>query len=326
MGIGLTQLLAVRLLTDHPLQHAQLAAEGAWLETLVLPPRPRGRRRVLLTGFARFGVHERNASGELVAALLPGLDLPRFPGPQPDVVFSPELQFVAATGRVHWDDADVELVVLVLPVLWDLAAAVVLRAVEQFDPELVVMSGVAGPRQPLWIELGASNQTHPRRDASAHLQPMADARVVPGGPPALGHRAAFPSLLELGRAQLARETSLSEVMPSVELTGFPRPSNAYICNATAYTVAHALGYPDRPLTLLEGSADQRGATIHLRRDRAHVPHFFIHWPSELRGPQIEAAARVLRTIVSAQLRANENAEPLVPGEALEPTHWPTVRS
>lgn len=316
----------MRLQTDHPLQHAQLAAEGAWLETLVLPPRPRGRRRVLLTGFARFGVHERNASGELVAALLPDLEVPRFPGPQPDTVFSPELQFVAATGGVRWDDVDVDLAVLVLPVLWDVAAAVVLRAVEQFDPELVVMSGVAGPRQPLWVELGASNQTHPRRDASGHLQPIADARVVPGGPPALAHRAAFPTLLELGRAQLAAEASLAEVMPSVELTGFPRPGNAYICNATAYTVAYALSHPDRPLTLLEGSADQRGATLHLRRDRAHVPHFFLHWPSELRGVQVDAAARILRTMVSAQLRANEHAEPLVVGEALEPTHWPAVRS
>lgn len=316
----------MRLHTDHPLQHAQLAAEHAWLESLALPSRPRGRRRVLLTGFARFGPHERNASGELVAALLPGLEVPRYPAPQPGTVFSPELQFVAETARVRWDTTEVVLAVLILPVLWDLAAAVVLRAIQKFDPELVVMSGVAGPRQPLWIELGASNQTHPRRDASEHLQPITDARVLAGGPPALAHRAAFPRLLEVARAQLRAEPTLEEVMPTVELTGFPRPGNAYICNATAYAVAHALTLPERPLTLLEGSADQRGATLHLRRDRVHVPHFFLHWPSDLSGPRVEAASRMLRAIVSAQLRANDEAEPPLAGDALEPTHWPPVRS
>lgn len=316
----------MRLRTDQPLQHAQLAAERAWLETLALPPRPQGRRRVLLTGFARFGPHDRNASGELVAALLPELEVPRYPAPRPDAIFSPELQYVAETGRVIWDDAEVVLAVLILPVLWDLAAAVALRAVEKFDPELVVMSGVASPRQPLWIELGASNQTHPRRDASAHLQPIPDARVLSGGPSALAHRAAFPSLLEVGRSQLRAEPDLVEVMPSVELTGFPRPGNAYICNATAYAVAHALGHPGRALTLLEGSADQRGATLHLRRDRAHVPHFFLHWPSDLSGPRLASAARVLRAIVSAQLRANDEAQPPIPGDAVEPTLWPPVRS
>ncbi|MEM1032845.1 MAG: hypothetical protein AAF928_15460 [Myxococcota bacterium] len=324
----------MRLGTDGAVGAAQLAAARAWWEGLVFGPRPatwsRDTRRVLVTGFSRFGEHARNASAELLGHLTPELTVPRFPPPPADRrgTLSPEPYFSAAAEPVSWstaDGGDVGVMAVIVPVMWDLAAAVVLRAIEHVDPEVVVMMGIAGDTQPLWIELGASNQTHARPDVTGHLTPVPDARVLPGGPLVEGHRASFELLLGAGRRAWKREEEvLGDVMPSVELVGFPRPRNAYVCNATAYVVAHALNHPRRELTLLEGSDDQRGVTFRFRRDRGHVPHVFLHWPSRLLAPpRAAAAARILRALIVAQLDANAAAATVHTGGDVRPTLWPT---
>ena len=50
---------------------------------------------------------------------------------------------------------------MILPVYWDLAAILIAKEMDSFEPAFVMMNGVAGQRQPIWIELGATNEGVP---------------------------------------------------------------------------------------------------------------------------------------------------------------------
>lgn len=53
--------------------------------------------------------------------------------------------------------------------------ALALKEAQRFGPDLVVMNGIAGPAQDLWIELGAVNRAMTLRDGSDLLVPRAPA-------------------------------------------------------------------------------------------------------------------------------------------------------
>lgn len=95
------------------------------------------------------------------------------------------------------------------------------------------------------------------------------------------------------------------MLTGVKLGGFPRDGNTYLCNNISYVVNYTMDHPGRALTLLQASTVRRGfpnrVTARLDRDLRRAPRVFVHWPSLLAGPQLDAGAGVLRAMIDAQL-------------------------
>src|SRR5699024_9149414 len=121
-----------------------------------LGPAGSSRPRVLVTGFGRFMSIENNATGRIVSALVPDVSYPETHAPATGELDPPEPQLSVAVSTLDLADiGTVDVCAMILPVYWDLAAILIAKETEAFQPSFVMMNGVAGPRQPLWIELGA---------------------------------------------------------------------------------------------------------------------------------------------------------------------------
>jgi hypothetical protein len=281
-----------------------------------------GRARVLVTGFGRFLDNATNATGKIVSALVPAARYPATARPARGEVDPPGPQTSVAQSTLSLPGAgEVDVCAMVLPVYWDLAAILALREIEAFAPDVVLMNGIAGAVQDLWIELGAVNRAMAQRDGSDLLEPAAAADalapIVPdaGGDDALrGMLFSWASARDAARAALAERAAvraggrrLDGVLTGVRLAGFPRDGNAYLCNNLSYAVNFAMAHPGRALTLLCASDPVPGAangvTVGLARDARAVPRTFLHWPSRLAGAHLDAAAGIVRTVLDAQLTA-----------------------
>ncbi len=282
-------------------------------------PRP----RVLVTGFGRFLDNVTNVSGEVVSALVPGTLYPMTERPPVGTVDDPAPQTAVTQATVTLPGVGaVDVCAMVLPVYWDLAAILALKEAQTFAPDLVVMNGIAGPAQDLWLELGSVNRAMVLRDGSDTLVPRAPtgrsyARLVPSALESDNLRGMLLSwddvraAAEQRIAAAAEVTSdgraLRDVLPGVKFGGFPRDGNTYLCNNISYVVNYAMDHPGRALTLLQASVTRRGVpnrvTVQVDRDLRRVPRVFVHWPSLLAGEQINAGADVLRAMIDAQLAA-----------------------
>lgn len=281
-----------------------------------------GRRRVLVTGFGRFLDNAINATGKIVSALVPAARYPATERAPRGEVDPPGPQTSVAQGTLTLPRAgEVDVCAMVLPVYWDLAAILVLREIEAFAPDVVLMHGIAGPEQDLWIELGAVNRAAAQRDGSDLLEPAAGASalapIVPDADDddtARGMLLSWGAVRDAARAELAACAGvtaggrrLGDVLTGVRLAGFPREGNTYLCNSLSYAVNYAMTRPGRALTLLCASDPAPGAvnavTVNLARDARAVPRAFMHWPSRLVGAHIDAAAGIVRAALDAQLTA-----------------------
>lgn len=202
---------------------------------------------------------------------------------------------------------------VVVPTVWDAAAGFILREIGAFRPDLVIMNGVAGPRQALWLERGAGNLAKRRPDVTGVLLPATE-RLVVGGPHAIACRADWPALREAAlatakghgasehRGETGVVTRFDAVLQGVVTKPFPRRDNAFLCNATTYQVGCAIAHPSTPLLLFEGGGvDSIDASLGI--DCTQMPWLFVHWPSDLRGAHLDAAVAVLRALVAAQLQS-----------------------
>jgi pyrrolidone-carboxylate peptidase len=163
---------------------------------------------------------------------------------------------------------------VVLPVVWWRAAALALDAARDFAPHVVLMNGVAQPRQALFCERGATE----RRAGAADVE-----GTVAG--PFVGDGVAMMTLRLVSAARAARRTialhaavkrngvRFDEVLTGAKVVRI-RPDNAYLCNQVAFEVARARVAP------VVG---------------------FLHWPSALEGAHIAAARAVLAAVIEAQL-------------------------
>jgi pyrrolidone-carboxylate peptidase len=284
---------------------------------------PGARRRVLVTGFGRFLDSGVNVSGQVVSALVPGLRYPVTRQPTDGGPDDPAPQTAVAQATVTLPAVGaVDVCAMVVPVYWDLAAILALKEAEGFAPDLVVMNGIAGPAQPLWIELGSVNRAMTLRDGSDLLVPRAPAGqayapLVPSATAAErarglllswdAVRSAAEAAIDARAAVTADGRALADVLTGVQFGGFPRDSNTYLCNNVTYVVSYAMDHPGRTLTLLQASTARRGfpnrVAVRLTRDLRAAPRVFVHWPSLLAGPQLDAGAAVLRAMIDAQLAA-----------------------
>ncbi len=332
----------VKVATDSPLAVKQYKANLAFAKSYKprcktkAAPLASRRPRVLVTGFGRFLSTQQNASGELVSRLVPGMSYPFTAPPAAGQIDPPAPQLAVALGTATLPQAgEVDVCAMVLPVFWDLAAALALAEIDAFGPDLVVMNGVAGARQPLWLELGAINHADANEDGSGNLYAV-DGPVVPTAAKSEYGRANLLSWKPVQAAMIAAiaeragvlaeppgsngdgtvETRFDDVVPGVVFAGFPRASNTYLCNNTTYAVGYLMDHPSKTVHLMEPSQAKYGAGLSItpKVNRSGVPRVFVHWPGDLAASaaQLDAASQVLAAGIGAQLSILKNHDGAAP--------------
>lgn len=289
------------------------------------------RPRVLVTGFGRFQSNRSNATGEVVSELLDELAYPLTDPPAYGQIDPPAPQTAVALGTVELDGVgEVDVCGMVLPVFWDLAAVLVLKEIEAFSPDFVLLNGIAGWRQPLWLELGSINRARALEDGSDILMPIEEG--APLIPTASDDEYARPLLLSWHAVRASAEaaiathgaderdgTPLSDVVQGVRFAGYPRSSNTYLCNNTAYTVGYLMDHHGETVRLMEASHPREGfddgLDVTMSEDHRATPRVFVHWPSNLKGAHLASGAAVMRALIAGQVDALINeGEPPTPGD------------
>lgn len=286
-------------------------------------PAAGSRPRVLVTGFGRFMSIANNATGRIVSTVVPTARYPETVPPPAGQVDDPAPQLSVGTATIDLPGVgEVDVCGMILPVYWDLAAILIAREAETFKPSFVMMNGVAGAQQPIWIELGATNRAARLDDGSNQLRPAVSAgepyaKIVENAP---GDEDARPNLLTWRAVEsAARETierhagdrddgvRFGDLLPDVKLAGFPRSSNTYLCNNVTYVTGWLMSHPGREVRLLRASPRLPGAInevrVKLQSDFRAVPRVFVHWPSTLADKHHAAGAEVMKAIIGAQLAA-----------------------
>jgi pyrrolidone-carboxylate peptidase len=280
-----------------------------------------GHPRVLVTGFGRFMSIEDNATGRIVSTLVPAARYPETAPPASGEVdpAAPQLS-VATTTLVLPGSGPVDVCAMILPVYWDLAAILIAKEMDAFAPSFVMMNGVAGDRQPIWIELGATNRAAPLDDGSNQLKPAisgndAYAKIVESAGTDEDARPNFLSWNAVKTAAKAtvdehandmdQETRLGDLLQGVSLGGFPRRSNTYLCNNVTYVTGYLMSHPGKEVKLLKASPAVKGAInevkVQMKTDLRLAPRVFVHWPSEMASKHHAAGAEVMKAIIDAQL-------------------------
>lgn len=302
---------------------------------------PRPVARVLLTGFGRFMSIDNNATGRIISTLIPDAHYPETHAPPRGQVDPPEPQLSVTQSMLDIPNIGrVEVCAMILPVYWDLAAILIAKEAESFSPSFVMMNGVAGPQQPVWIELGATNRASKNFDGSNQLRPA----VMPGEEyvkiiesassreDARGNLLSWRAVETAAKEAATRhaneiegEARFDSILQGARLAGFPRASNTYLCNNVTYVTGWLMSHPNKEVRLLRASRTVSGAPndvkVKIKSDLTKVPRVFVHWPSELADKHHAAAADVMKSIIGAQLKAlSEGDAPTVGDNALaDPT-------
>ena len=148
-------------------------------------------------------------------------------GPFPGVPVNPSQQLAADLLRLRRPALHgMEIALDILPTRWDALAQLDAR-LDAFDPDAVLLFGVAARRRRVSIEMLAANAARAAPDAARRHSP--GHRLVVGGPPLLrSHVPAGPLAHALRRAGIA-------AVPS-------RDAGRYLCNASYF---HALAWATR---------------------------------------------------------------------------------
>jgi pyrrolidone-carboxylate peptidase len=279
-----------------------------------------GRPRVLVTGFGRFMSINDNATGRIVSKLVPGSVYPQTTSPPPGVVDppGPQLDVVQATIDLPQSGL-VDVCAMILPVYWDLASILIAKEMEAFQPSFVMMNGVAGSRQPIWIELGSTNRADALDDGSNQLRPAVApsesfAKIVDVGEDARPNLLSWSAVQAAARARIEAHaddidqgTRFGDVLGGVKLAGFPRSSNTYLCNNVTYVTSYLMAHPLSTVRLLKASPRLRNRVnevqVRMKTDFRDTPRVFVHWPSEMATKHHAAGADVMAAILDAQLVA-----------------------
>lgn len=315
--------------TSSPLGRAQYDANLAFAKSYKprCAPKTPGRPRVIVTGFGRFMSVDNNATGRMVSALS-GVAYPETTAPAAGNVDAPAPQLAVGTTTLDLPNAGkVDVCAMILPVYWDLAAVLIAKEVDSFGPSFVLMNGVAGDRQPTWIELGSVNRAAPLDDGSNQLRPAVGknqsyAPIVANASKADGARGLFLSWDHVHTAAAAAiakhagdmegEERFDAFVSGVELAGFPRESNTYLCNNVTYVTNYLMSYPGKSVSLMQASVKKAGVAndlaVVIKRDVRSVPRVFMHWSSALSGTHVTAGADVMRAVIDAQLTAKSAGE------------------
>jgi pyrrolidone-carboxylate peptidase len=290
------------------------------------------RPRLLVTGFGRFQGITNNATGRIVSRVVPGLAYPETsPAPEGEVD-APAAQTAVKLATITLPGAgEVDVCGMILPVYWDLAAILIAREVEAFEPSFVMMDGVADDVQPLWLELGSVNRAMQALDGSDKLMPLPPAgqdyapliRSASKADTLKGLFLSYGPVQDAAKKAIADRAAivdddgrkLSDVLQGALRAGFPRAGNTYLCNNVAYVTNYVMSNPGKSVTLLQASTSPSdGVKVKITKATKSTPRVFVHWPSTLAGKHVDAAADVMRAIVDAQLVAlRDHTSPPVVG-------------
>ncbi len=279
-----------------------------------------GRPRVMVTGFGRFMSINDNATGRIISKLVPGSVYPQTESPPAGTIDppGPQLNVVQATLDLPQSGL-VDVCAMILPVYWDLASILIAKEMEAFQPSFVMMNGVAGNRQPIWLELGATNRADALDDGSNQLRPAVGpndsfAKIVDVGEDARPNLLSWSAVEAAARARVAAHaddldqgTRFGDLLDGVKLAGFPRSSNTYLCNNVTYVTSYLMAHPRASVRLLRASPRLRNQVnevkVEMKTDFSKTPRVFVHWPSELATKHNAAGADVMAAILDAQLVA-----------------------
>lgn len=279
-----------------------------------------GRPRVMVTGFGRFMSIDDNATGRIISTLVPGSVYPQTTAPPAGAVDPPRPQLNVVQATLDLPQSGlVDVCAMILPVYWDLASILIAKEMEAFQPSFVMMNGVAGGRQPIWIELGATNRADALDDGSNQLRPAVGpnesfAKIVDVGEDARPNLLSWSAVESAARARVTAhaddmegDTRFGDVLDGVKLAGFPRSSNTYLCNNVTYVTSYLMAHPKASVRLLRASPKLRNkineVRVEMKSDFSKTPRVFVHWPSELATKHHAAGADVMASILDAQLIA-----------------------
>ncbi|MBL8603502.1 MAG: hypothetical protein JNK72_16375 [Myxococcales bacterium] len=291
------------------------------------PELPTGRRRLrraLVTAFGPYADVRDNASSAIVGMLVPGVAqaLPLKPGP--GVIEAPDARLAVASETVHLQHfGEARLCAMVLPSYWDLPGDLVLREIEAFQPDVVVMTGVSKRAREIILELGTVNESDELDDdspAGFRLSPGRSLPVLDGPGQMQGER--LPLVLSWSRVRRAMRRAWRAERDALEgplrfdarvndvrFGAYPRRLNRYLCNALAHAVNAGLAgqleesHFARTLAALESPRETLGWPLPRVTPRPSLPRVFVHFPSELAGRHREAAEAMLVALLAAQLAA-----------------------
>ncbi|MGH7280274.1 MAG: hypothetical protein ACRELY_02020 [Polyangiaceae bacterium] len=292
------------------------------------------RPRVIVTGFGRFLENADNATGRIVSALVPAAKYPETtappPGPDGWSVDPPAPQTSVAIGTVTLPNVgEVDVCAMIVPVYWDLSSILIAKEIDAFKPQMVLMNGIAGDSQDLWIELGSVNLAMTLQDGSDVLTPVPPAGQTQAPIVASASKAdrARGLLMSWDNVKSAAKQAISaqadvtangerfgDLVPGVLLGGFPRSSNTYLCNNTTYLINYLMGYPGRTVTLLKASKAVRGKPNYVKTsitdDARKVPRTFMHWAAKITDDKsfATAGAEIVKAVIDAQLTAIANGD------------------
>ncbi len=242
--------------------------------------------RIVLTGFGPFPGVTRNATADLIRAVA------RVASIELEPCSFRARDFVVGRGMLRLPSGqDVHASLMVLPVVWEVAAGLVAKEARATRASLVVMSGVAAPVQPILVERIATTSRVRMADALA-VRPRCGPSRVRELPVTLDTDRATVAARDALKRESARHPRLSDIAQGAQQRT-ARHENAYVCNATTFT---ALALARRAMRLLRSSAKPQGVEV----ARTFRPaQGFVHWPSGTHPEHAEPCARVLLEITSA---------------------------
>jgi len=221
---------------------------------------------IVITGFGPFPGAPRNATAEMIASIARGANVtmrrPVFGAPD----------FLVGRGAI----GDVRVSLMVLPVLWDAAAALVAKEARATRAGLVVMSGIASKITAVTIEGFSTTARRTMKDRF-------------GVRPAFsrGASSSRKTTLDTARARDAVAAAIArEGLPMGATCRGLEPENNYVCNGTAHVAAQLAVRGGR---VLRTSAAPEG----VRAPRMSASHGFVHWPADVPADRVDACARVL---------------------------------
>jgi pyroglutamyl-peptidase len=229
------------------------------------PLRGSGAPSIVITGFGAFPGAPRNATAEMIAAIARDAHV---------TLRRPSLRapdFLAGRGAL----GALGVSLMVLPVLWDAAAALVAKEARATRASVIVMCGIA-KLSAITIEgfATSSRRTLPDRFGVKPAFERGASHM---------HTATFDT--EIARASGEAAIAREGLAMGITCRGLDA-DNSYVCNATAHVTAKLAV---RGARVLRSSGAPEGVSA----PRIAASHGFVHWPSEIPPDRVDAFARVL---------------------------------
>lgn len=242
-------------------------------------PRSRVGASIIITGFGAFPGAPRNATAEMIASIARESNV---------AMRRPSLRapdFLAGRGAI----GELCVSLMVLPVLWDAAAALVAKEARATRASLIVMCGIASKMSAITIEGFATSARRMLPDRFG---------VRPAFARGVSH--AQETTFDVERARAAAESAIARegLAIGVVCRGLDA-DNDYVCNATAHVAANLALRGGRVLR-------SGGAPEGVSAPRIAAAHGFVHWPADIPIERVDAFARVLAAMATA-LSAKPNA-------------------